>query len=66
MLRRIVQAIPLSSAIVEALMRAHLADCDRVGAENVYKEHAAALLQAKLGDPEDAIEQLRIDLHPRS
>ena len=65
MLRRVIQVIPLNSAVVEALMRAHIADDDRAGAENVYREHAAALEQAKLGDPEDSIEQLRLDLSPR-
>ena len=65
MLRRIVQAIPLNSAVIETLMRAHIADDDRTGAENVYREHAAALEQAKLGDPEDSIEQLRLGLQAR-
>lgn len=62
MLRQIVQAIPLNSAVVESLMRAHLANDDRAAAERVYKEHVAALDQAKLGDPPDSIEQLRLDL----
>jgi DNA-binding SARP family transcriptional activator len=62
MLSRLVQAIPLNSALVEALMRAHIADEDRARAEVVYREHAAALEQAKLGDPDDSIEQLRIEL----
>ncbi|MCB1258312.1 MAG: bacterial transcriptional activator domain-containing protein, partial [Microthrixaceae bacterium] len=62
MLRRIVRAVPLNSAVVEALMRAHIAGDDRSGMESVYKEHAAALDQAKLGDPTDSIEQLRLDL----
>ena len=62
MLRRIVHAIPLNSGVVESLMRAHFAADDRVGAEKVYKEHTDALVQAKLGDPADAIEQLRIEL----
>ena len=65
MLRRVIQAIPLNSAVVEALMRAHIADEDRAGAENVYGEHVAALEQAKLGDPEDSIEQLLLELHTR-
>jgi nucleoid-associated protein YgaU/DNA-binding SARP family transcriptional activator len=65
MLSRLVQAIPLSSAVVETLMRAHIAHGDRAGAENVYREHAAALEQAKLGDPEESIEQLRFDLNVR-
>jgi DNA-binding SARP family transcriptional activator/LysM repeat protein len=60
MLRRLVQVIPLNSALVESLMRAHIADDDRTGAESVYKEHAAALAQAKLGDPDDSIEELRL------
>lgn len=63
MLRRIVRAVPLNSAVVEALMRAHIANGDRSGMESVYKEHVAALDQAKLGDPADSIEQLRLDLH---
>lgn len=61
MLREIIKAIPLNSAVVEALMRAHIADDDRAGAERVYKEHAAALEQAGLGDPEDSIERLLLD-----
>ncbi len=65
MLRRIIQAIPLNGAVVETLMRAHIAADDRAGAESVYREHAAALDQAKLGDPEDSIEQLRLDLQVR-
>jgi hypothetical protein len=43
-------------------MRAHIAADDRAGAEKVYKEHAAALAQAKLGDPADSIEELRLDV----
>ena len=35
---------------------------DRAGAERVYQEHATALQQAKLGDPADSVEQLRLDL----
>lgn len=62
MLRRIVQAIPLNGVVVESLMRAHVANDDRAGAERAYQEHAAALEQAKLGDPEDSIEQLRLEL----
>jgi nucleoid-associated protein YgaU/DNA-binding SARP family transcriptional activator len=62
MLRRIVHAIPLNSAVVESLMRAHLANDDRLAADSVYKEHAAALVQAKLGDPSDSIEELRLEL----
>jgi nucleoid-associated protein YgaU/DNA-binding SARP family transcriptional activator len=61
-LGKLVQAVPLNSALVEALMRAHIAGDDRVRAEAVYREHATALEQAKLGDPEDSIEQLRIEL----
>lgn len=62
MLRRIVHAIPLNSAVVESLMRAHLANDDRPAADSVYKEHAAALVQAKLGDPSESIEELRLEL----
>lgn len=65
MLRRLAQAIPLNSFVVEALMRAHIASDDRAGADRVYQEHATALQQAKLGDPEDSIEQLRLDLQSR-
>jgi len=66
LLRRIIQAIPLNSAVVETLMRAHIADDDRAGAESVYREHAAALEQAKLGDPEHSIEQLRVEIAGRT
>jgi DNA-binding SARP family transcriptional activator len=59
MLSGVVRAIPLNSIVVEALMRAHAANDDRSGAESVYREHAASLEQARLGDPDDAIEQLR-------
>jgi DNA-binding SARP family transcriptional activator len=65
MLRRVVRMIPLNSPVVETLMRAHIAHGDRSGAERVYQEHATALEQAKLGDPEDSIEQLRLDVQPR-
>jgi len=65
MLSKLVQAIPLNSALVETLMRAHIADDDNASAEAVYREHATALEQAKLGDPEDFIEQLRLDLQQR-
>lgn len=65
MLRRIVQAIPLNSAVVETLMRAHLAADDPAGAEGVYREHVAALNQAKLGEPAEAIEQVRLDSQGR-
>ena len=63
-LRRILHAIPLNSGVVESLMRAHIAHDDRPAAESVYKEHVSALVQAKLGDPSDTIEQLRLDLLP--
>lgn len=66
MLRRIIQAVPLNSAVTETLMRAHIVDGNRTGAENVYREHAAALEQAKLGDPEDSIVALRLDIHVQS
>ncbi|MFZ1489663.1 MAG: bacterial transcriptional activator domain-containing protein [Ilumatobacteraceae bacterium] len=39
-LRRVLRAIPLNSAVVECLMRAHIANDDRAGAENLYQEHA--------------------------
>jgi len=65
MLSKLVQAIPLNSALVESLMRAHIADDDPARAEAVYQEHVTALGQAKLGDPEDSIEQLRLDLRSR-
>ena len=60
MLRRIVHAIPLNSGVVESLMRAHIAHRDRAGAEEVYKEHGAVIVQGKLGDPADSIEELRL------
>ena len=53
-LRGVVQSLPLDSALTEALMRAHVADGDRAGAERVYREHATALAQADLGDPDDS------------
>jgi nucleoid-associated protein YgaU/DNA-binding SARP family transcriptional activator len=62
-LRGVVQSLPLDSALTEALMRAHVADGDRAGAERVYREHATALAQADLGDPDDSIEQVRLDAH---
>jgi DNA-binding SARP family transcriptional activator len=62
MLRDVIKAIPLNSAVVEALLRAHIAGDDRAGAERVYKEHAAALEQVGLGDPDDSIERLVLDL----
>jgi nucleoid-associated protein YgaU/DNA-binding SARP family transcriptional activator len=65
MLQRIVKAIPLNGAVVESLMRAHIANDDRAGAGRVYHEHAAALEQAELGDPEDSIELLHVDLQSR-
>ena len=65
MLRRVVHAIPLNGAVVESLMRAHLANDDRAAAESVYKEHATALVKAKLGDPAESIEQVRLDLQTR-
>ena len=61
MLRLIVQAIPLNSSVVESLMRAHLGNDDRAGAERVFKEHAAALEQAKLGEPAESIVALLAD-----
>lgn len=43
-------------------LRAQVAAGDRSAAENVYREHREALEQAKLGDPDDAIEHLRLEL----
>lgn len=65
MLRQVLPAVPLNSALIETLMRAHIENDDRSGAERVYQEHAAALEQAKLGDPGDSIEELRVDLKAR-
>lgn len=59
-LRRLAQAVPLNSAVVEALMRAHLEAGDRSAADAVYREHCKALELAKLGDPDEAVEQLRL------
>lgn len=61
-LRRLLPAIPLSGDLVAALMRAYVAAGDRGAADHVYKEHAAALEKADLGDPDDQVEQLRLDL----
>ena len=61
-LRQLLQAVPLSGGLVEALMRTHLATGDRAAAEALYREHAKALAQAGLGDPDDSVEQLRLDL----
>ena len=65
MLCNIVQAIPLNSAVVEALMRVHIAEGDGASARRVYDAHAGALEQAKLGDPDDALQQLRVSLESR-
>lgn len=62
LLRRIIHAVPLNSGVVETLMRAHITDDDRAGAQSVYQEYAAAIQQAGLGDPDDAIQQLYVDL----
>lgn len=61
-LRRLLQAAPLNGGVVAALMRAHIEAGDRSAAEHVYQEHTAALEQADLGDPDDQVEQLRLDL----
>ena len=53
---------PAQQRVVESLMRAHFAADDRAGAEKVYKETHRRFSSAKLGDPADAIEQLRIEL----
>lgn len=61
MLRGLLQAIPMSGAVVEALMRAHIANGHCTGAKRVYQEHTAALEQARLGEPEDSLAQLLLD-----
>jgi len=61
-LRRLLQAAPLNGGVVAALMRAHIESGDRSAAERVYEEHTAALDQADLGEPDDQVEQLRLDL----
>jgi len=61
-LRRLIQAAPLNGGVVAALMRVHIATGDRSAADHLYQEHAAALDQADLGDPDDQVEQLRLDL----
>ncbi len=58
LLRRVAQAIPLNSSVVEALIRTHLAAGDDRGARAVYDEHVDALEQAGLGEPTDAVEAL--------
>ena len=58
LLRRVVRAIPLTSSVVESLIRSHLAAGDDRGAQAVYSEHAAALDQAGLGEPADSVEAL--------
>jgi hypothetical protein len=52
--------VPLNSSLVEALMRVHLAGGDRVAADGVYREHVKALDHARLGEPDDTVEQLRL------
>lgn len=61
LLRHLLQAVPLNGGIVEALMRVHLANGDRSSAEALYQEHAKALDKADLGDPDEAVEQLRLE-----
>jgi hypothetical protein len=61
MLSKVAQALPRDSALVETLTRAHLADDDNSSAEAVHQEHVTALEQARFGDREDAVEQLRLD-----
>jgi DNA-binding SARP family transcriptional activator len=61
-LRRLLQAAPLNGGVVAALMRAHIESGDRLAADHVYEEHITALDRADLGDPDDEIEQLRLDL----
>lgn len=64
-LRRLLQAAPLNGGVVAALMRAHIETDDRAAADHLYQEHVAALDQADLGDPDDQVEQLRLDLRDR-
>jgi DNA-binding SARP family transcriptional activator/nucleoid-associated protein YgaU len=59
-LHRLLQAMPLNSDLVESVMRTHLAAGDRTAADGVYREHTKALDHASLGDPDDAVEQLRL------
>ncbi|HSJ21076.1 MAG TPA: bacterial transcriptional activator domain-containing protein, partial [Nocardioidaceae bacterium] len=59
-LHRLLQAMPLNTNLVEALMRTHLAGGDRAAADGVYRAHNKALDHANLGDPDDAVEQLRL------
>jgi nucleoid-associated protein YgaU/DNA-binding SARP family transcriptional activator len=61
-LRRLLQAAPLNGGVVAALMRAHIECGDRSAAEHVFQEHASALEQADLGEPDDQVEQLHLDL----
>jgi DNA-binding SARP family transcriptional activator len=58
-LRRLAQALPLNSVVIEALMRVHAAIADRAGAERVYKQHAATLARAGLGEPDEVVESYR-------
>lgn len=61
-LRRLLPAIPLNGDLVAALMRAYVEAGDRSAADRVYREHAAALEKADLGDPDDRVEQLKLGL----
>lgn len=61
-LRRLLQAAPLIGGVVAALMRVHIETGDRSAADHLYQEHVSALDQADLGDPDDTVEQLRLDL----
>lgn len=54
-LRRLLQAAPLNGGVVAALMRAHIESGDRSAADRVYEEHAAALAQAELGEPDEQL-----------
>jgi len=64
-LRRLLQASPLNDGAVAALMRVHIATGDRSAAEHLYQEHVSALDQADLGEPDDTVQQLRLDLDGR-
>jgi nucleoid-associated protein YgaU/DNA-binding SARP family transcriptional activator len=61
-LRRLLQAAPLIGGVVAALMRVHIETGDRSAADHLYQEHVAALDQADLGDPDDTVQQLRLNL----
>ncbi len=61
-LRQLLQAVPLSSGLVEALMRTYSDAGDRAAAEALYQEHTKALAHADLGEPDESVENLRLCL----